>query len=88
MQARVGRVSLHGRSTPSGVHDHPVRVGRYDVPVSNPDKVFFPDSGLTKCDLVAYYVDLAPQILPQVRRRPFHMKRFPNGVDGEFFHRR
>ena len=65
-----------------------VRVDRYDVPVSNPAKVFFPASGLTKDDMVAYYVDLAPQILPQVRRRPFHMKRFPNGVDGEFFHQK
>src|SRR5579872_5178995 len=65
-----------------------MRVGRHEVAVSNPDKVFFPEAGLTKRDLVNYYVDLAPQILPHVRGRPFHMKRFPGGVEGEFFHQK
>ena len=65
-----------------------MRVGRYDVPISNPDKVFFPEPGLTKGDVVRYYVDVAECALPHLRRRPFHMKRFPNGVDGEFFHQK
>jgi DNA ligase D len=65
-----------------------MRVGRRDVPVSNPDKVFFPEVGLTKGDLVAYYLAVAPLVLPQVKGRPFHMKRFPNGVDGDFFHQK
>jgi bifunctional non-homologous end joining protein LigD len=65
-----------------------VRVGRLDVPISNPDKPFFPERGLTKGDLVAYYVGVADLVLPHLRRRPFHMKRFPNGVDGEFFHQK
>jgi bifunctional non-homologous end joining protein LigD len=65
-----------------------VRIGRYEVPVTNPDKVFFPVPRLTKGDLVQYYLDLAAQILPQVARRPFHMKRFPHGVEGEFFHQK
>ena len=60
----------------------------FPVPVSNPDKVFFPERGLTKGDLVSYYVDVAGEALPHLRRRPFHMKRFPNGVDGEFFHQK
>ncbi len=63
-------------------------VGRYEVPVSNPDKVFFPAHGLTKLDLVSYYLAVAPAALPHLRRRPFHMKRFPNGVEGEFFHQK
>jgi len=60
----------------------------FPVPVSNPDKLFFPERGLTKGDLVSYYVDVAAQALPHLRRRPFHMKRFPNGVQGEFFHQK
>src|SRR5919202_1879124 len=56
--------------------------------VTNPDKVFFPARGLTKGDLVAYYVDVAEHALPHLRRRPFHMKRFPNGVEGDFFHQK
>jgi bifunctional non-homologous end joining protein LigD len=65
-----------------------MRVGRYDVPVTNPDKLLFPAPGLTKGDLVSYYVGVAKHALPHLRRRPFHMKRFPNGVAGDFFHQK
>jgi bifunctional non-homologous end joining protein LigD len=65
-----------------------MRIGPHDVPVSNADKPFFPEAGLTKGDLVQYYLDVATCALPHLRRRPFHMKRFPNGVDGEFFHQK
>jgi bifunctional non-homologous end joining protein LigD len=65
-----------------------MKVGRHDVRISNPDKVFFPEPGLTKEDLVRYYLDLADCVLPHLRRRPFHMKRYPHGVDGEFFHQK
>ncbi|HEV8461098.1 MAG TPA: non-homologous end-joining DNA ligase [Gaiellaceae bacterium] len=56
--------------------------------VSNPDKMFFPERGLTKLDLVTYYADVADCALPHLRRRPFHMKRFTDGVTGEFFHQK
>ncbi len=56
--------------------------------MSNPEKVFFPERGLTKLDLVRYYLDVAELALPHLRRRPFHMKRFPNGVADEFFHQK
>ncbi len=65
-----------------------MRIGRYDVAISNSDKVFFPARGLTKGDLVAYYLGVAELVLPHLRRRPFHMKRYPNGVEGEFFHQK
>ena len=65
-----------------------VRVGNVDVQVTSPEKPFFPERGLTKLDLVSYYVDVAPLALPHVRRRPFHMKRYTDGVTGEFFHQK
>src|ERR1700745_1888346 len=65
-----------------------MRVGRRDVAISNPEKIFFPARGLTKGDLVQYYVDVPDYPLPRVRRRPFHMVRYPNGVDAEFFHQK
>jgi DNA ligase D len=65
-----------------------VQIGRRDVRISNPEKLFFPARGLTKGDLVQYYLDVAECALPHLRRRPFHMKRFPNGVDGDFFHQK
>jgi len=65
-----------------------MRFGRHDVQITNPDKTFFPVPGLTKGDLVAYYAGVAEHALPHLRRRPFHMKRFPNGVEGDFFHQK
>jgi bifunctional non-homologous end joining protein LigD len=65
-----------------------MRIGRREVALTNVDKVFFPAVGLTKGDLVRYYVDVAPCVLHHVARRPFHMKRYPHGVEGEFFHQK
>jgi bifunctional non-homologous end joining protein LigD len=55
------------------------------VTVSNPDKVFFPAAGHTKLDLVEYYVAVAEGALRGAGGRPMALKRFVNGVDGEFF---
>jgi len=65
-----------------------MRIDGHDVPISNADKLFFPSRGLTKGDLVEYYLGVADHALPHLRRRPFHMKRYPNGVDEEFFHQK
>src|SRR6266568_2904807 len=65
-----------------------MRVGRHEVNISNPDKLFFPGIGLTKGGLVQYYLDVADCALPHLRRRPFHMVRYPNGVEGDFFHQK
>jgi bifunctional non-homologous end joining protein LigD len=65
-----------------------MRVGRHEVAISNPDKIFFPDPGLTKGDLVPYYLDVAGCALPHLRGRPFHMVRYPNGVERDFFHQK
>jgi bifunctional non-homologous end joining protein LigD len=65
-----------------------MRIGRREVVVTNPDKVFFPKLGLTKGDLVRYYVDVVPHVLPHVRRRPMQMLRYPNGVEGDFFYQK
>ncbi|MFN7144056.1 MAG: non-homologous end-joining DNA ligase [Myxococcota bacterium] len=55
------------------------------VTVSNPDKVYFPDAGITKGDLVDYYVAVAAGALGGVRGRPMALKRYPDGIEGEFF---
>ena len=55
------------------------------IQVTNLDKVFFPDTGHTKGDLMRYYVRVAPFILPVMADRPLVLKRFPNGVNGQAF---
>ncbi len=54
--------------------------------LSNLNKVFWPDEGYTKGDLVAYYFNVAEYILPYLAGRPLTMKRMPNGISGSFFY--
>jgi bifunctional non-homologous end joining protein LigD len=55
------------------------------VKLSNLDKVFWPDEGITKGDLLDYYREIAPAILPHLRKRPFTMRRYPDGAFGKAF---
>jgi bifunctional non-homologous end joining protein LigD len=59
-----------------------------DVTITNPGKVFVPDLGLTKLDLVRYYVSVADGALRGVYGRPMVLKRYPNGATGEFFYQK
>ena len=55
------------------------------VSVSNPDKIFFPEAGITKLDLIRYYLSVADGAVRGVRDRPMALKRFPNGAGDDFF---
>src|SRR5439155_20152099 len=54
--------------------------------VSNLDKVLYPKAGFTKAEVIDYYVRIAPVLLPHLHDRPLTLKRYPNGVEGEFFY--
>jgi len=56
-----------------------------EVRLTNLDKPFWPDIGITKGDLIQYYADVAPLLLPHIRDRAMVMKRYPHGASGEFF---
>jgi bifunctional non-homologous end joining protein LigD len=62
-----------------------IRRGARVLKLSNLDKPFWPDEGITKGDLLAFYRDIAPVLVPHLRDRPFTMKRFPDGWQGKFF---
>ncbi len=57
-----------------------------ELRLSNLDKVFWPEEGYSKGDLVAYYFNVAELILPYLRERPLTMKRMPDGISGDFFY--
>lgn len=59
--------------------------GRRVLKLTNLDKPFWPDEGITKGDLLAYYRDVAPVLVPHLKNRPFTMKRYPDGWEGKFF---
>jgi bifunctional non-homologous end joining protein LigD len=61
-------------------------LGTGRVTISNPDKVFWPDSGYTKADLCNYYASIAPKMLPFLRGRPLVLVRHPDGIAGKSFY--
>ncbi|MFH8571976.1 non-homologous end-joining DNA ligase [Streptomyces sp. NPDC017993] len=62
-----------------------VRAGRRTVEIHRPDKVLFPDDGLTKADVVGYQEQVAAFMVPHLRGRPLMLERLPGGLDGPHF---
>jgi len=62
-----------------------VEVGGHRLPLTNLDKVLYPEAGTTKADVLGYYAAVAEWMLPHVEGRPATRKRWVNGVDGEVF---
>ena len=56
-----------------------------DVKLTSADRVLYPDDGITKGDLFEYYGAVAPVLVAHLNNRPFTMKRYPHGIDGEVF---
>ncbi|OZF50898.1 ATP-dependent DNA ligase [Rhodococcus sp. 14-2470-1b] len=65
-----------------------LEVGERIVRVSNPDRVYFPESGATKLDLVNYYLGVGDGIVRALRERPCMMHRFPKGLAGDKVHQK
>ncbi len=63
-----------------------MKIGRRSIDISNRDKVFFPEVGVTKGDLIAYYSWVAAIMLPHVKRYGVSMERYPDGLSGEGFY--
>jgi bifunctional non-homologous end joining protein LigD len=55
------------------------------VKITHPEKVLFPEDGITKGELASYYEAIAPVMLPHIRRRPITMERYPAGIDKKGF---
>ena len=67
-------------------HKTTLEVDGWEVPVSNLDKVYYPKTGFTKGEMLAYYIKIAPVLLPHLEDRPLTLKRYPNGVEAPFFY--
>jgi bifunctional non-homologous end joining protein LigD len=77
--------SAHLRVTIPASGSAKLRVEGKDVQLTNLDKPFWPELGITKGNLIQYYADVAPLLLPHIRGRAMVMKRYPHGAAGEFF---
>ncbi|MEA2367446.1 MAG: bifunctional non-ous end joining protein LigD [Thermoleophilaceae bacterium] len=62
-----------------------LQIGRRKVGISHPEKVLFPEAGLTKLDLARHYESVAAQMIPYVRERPLALQAFPNGIEAHGF---
>src|SRR5687767_10054380 len=63
-----------------------LQLGKRELPVSNIEKIYYPKTGFTKGQALDYYVNIAPVLLPHLKDRPLTLKRYPEGVEGEFFY--
>jgi len=63
-------------------------LGGHEVAVSNPEKIYFPKAGITKLELVQYYLAVEEAVLRAVARRPMILKRYVNGAEGEPFYQK
>ncbi len=63
-----------------------MKVGKHEIEVSNREKVFFLESGITKGDLIDYYHEIADVTIPHMERYPVSLQRFPDGLEGEGFY--
>jgi bifunctional non-homologous end joining protein LigD len=73
------------RAEPTAPIPSAITKGKRVLRLSNLDKEFWPEEGITKGDLLAFYRDVAPVAVPHLRDRPFTMKRYPDGWQGKFF---
>ncbi len=73
---------------PSGSPAIELTVGDHDVRISNPDRIYFPETGATKLDLARYYLSVGDGIVRALRERPCMMHRFPDGLAGEKVHQK
>lgn len=71
---------------PDGPEEVVLRFGDRDVRLTNLKKLFWKKLGLRKRDLLQYYADISPWLLPHLADRAMVMKRYPNGAEGEFFY--
>jgi len=69
-------------------NEQEIKIGKHTVKLTNQNKVYFPESGITKGDVVEYYQSVAKYILPHLKSRPQSLNRFPNGIKGlSFYHK-
>jgi bifunctional non-homologous end joining protein LigD len=80
--ARVGRRPFTPPSKKS------LSSSSFPVPVSNPNKIFWPEEGYTKADLIAFYAGVFPKLAPWVKDRPLSLERCPDGLLGQPFYQK
>ncbi|PBJ14381.1 DNA ligase D [Flavobacterium sp. ACN6] len=69
-------------------NDYDLKIGKTTLHLTNQNKIYFPKDGITKGDIIQYYNEVAPLMLPYLKDRPESMNRFPNGIDSPSFYQK
>ena len=64
----------------------PVKVGGKSLALSNLDKILYPKTGFTKGQVIDFYTSVSRYLLPHLKDRPITLKRYPDGVGGQYFY--
>jgi len=83
--AQVGREVVMEGFLAADKKEVSVSIGGHALKFTNLDKLYFPEDGYSKRDLLNYYHAVAPLLLPHLKDRPLSLKRYPNGIHGDFF---
>ena len=83
--SRGSKIAIEPVKLPKDAVGLELNVGGRIVKLTNLPKPFWPELGITKRDLIQYYADVAPVLLPHLKDRAMVMKRYPNGAAGDFF---
>jgi len=73
---------------PSTSKEETININGHDLKFTNLDKLYWPDEKITKRDMLNYYYNIMPYILPYMKDRPQSLNRFPNGIKGESFYQK
>lgn len=65
-----------------------IQINGHLIPVKNLDKIFWPREGLTKGDVMEYYISIWPYLAPHLKDRPLSLVRYPEGIDGPYFYQK
>lgn len=74
--------------TPATENDYDLKIGKTTLHLTNQNKIYFPEDGITKGEIVQYYNEVADLILPYLKDRPQSMNRFPNGINSPGFYQK
>jgi bifunctional non-homologous end joining protein LigD len=80
--------TMKDKPTQNTENDYDLKIGKTTLHLTNQNKVYFPDEGITKGEIVQYYNEVADLILPYLKDRPQSMNRFPNGISGASFYQK
>lgn len=82
------KTKTSSKKTENSEKEKEITLDKHKVKLTNQDKIYFPKDGITKGDVIDYYLSVATYILPYLKNRPLSLNRFPNGIEEQGFYQK